>query len=574
MIGVFKRMFILMFVLGLGTLTLVSCSNADVAGDGAASVVAKPTLEEVRRETDGQIPEAAEPSDSKLALDWCSEHSVPESVCTVCNPGLIDGFKESGDWCGGHGIPESHCRLCNPEIVFPQEIELNKVSAPDWCFEHSLPESVCTFCNPSLIAGFKESGDWCGGHDMPESLCKLCNPEIVFPQELELNKARAFESEEDIEVSLFHRSNATVCATDGALIQFASNSIVERAGISVQRAYSSRVEKIIDAPAEVVFNEASKYVVSSTVPALVSRWFVSPGDFVEKGAPLAVLQSPDLPKLKSALVNAHVNYEIENKELARHSQMRKRNLISEVDFDRQHATTEQARVALVSSRGMLLSVGLSADDIDEVIEQGKISNTFSLTAASSGVVVERKAQLGELLEPGSAFAILADPGSMWIEANLSEAQLRDIEVGQTLTFMSDGKGLNRVGAEVIWVSRFLDQHTRTGTVRARVLDADHRLQAGEFGRVKIFQFDEYDVTIIPKDAVQWEGCCNVVFVKETDQRYRPRKIQFIDGDGDTYQVINGVTAGEEIVVGGAFLLKTELKKSSIGAGCCEVKPAG
>ena len=80
--------------------------------------------------------------------------------------------------------------------------------------------------------------------------------------------------------------------------------------------------------------------------------------------------------------------------------------------------------------------------------------------------------------------------------------------------------------------------------------------------------------MVPKDAVQWEGCCNVVFVKETDQLYRPRKVQFIDGEGSTYQITSGVTAGQEIVIDGAFLLKTELKKSSIGAGCCEIELAG
>lgn len=508
----FRRTHVLCFTLGIGALISVGCSEADVADDVASTSAAIATEAAGSSADDdhGSGFEAA--AETEFALDWCMEHSVPESVCTQCNPALIAGFKETGDWCGGHGIPESHCRLCNPEIVFPQEIELRNRLAEN--------------------------------------------------------------SEQDVVVSLFHRPNAAVCATDGALIQFASSTTVDRAGISVQRAYSSHVEKTIDAPAEVVFDEAAKYVVSSSVPALISRWFVSPGDVVEKGAPLAILQSPDISKLKSDLINAQVNYQVESKELARHTEMQKRNLISEVDFDRQSATTEQARVTVASARGLLLSAGLSNNDIDEVIKHGETSYTFALTAPSSGVIAERKAQLGQLLEPGSAFAILADPASMWIEANLSEAQLRDIEVGQTLTFMSDGKGLNRVGAEVIWVSRFLDQHTRTGTVRARVLDAGHRLQAGEFGRVRILQSDEFDVTIIPKDAVQWEGCCNVVFVKETDQRYRPRKIQFIDGDGATYQVTNGVMAGEEVVVDGAFLLKTELKKSSIGAGCCEVEPAG
>lgn len=48
--------------------------------------------------------------------DWCPEHGVPESICTRCNPELIDGFKKKGDWCKEHGMPESQCIACHPEL--------------------------------------------------------------------------------------------------------------------------------------------------------------------------------------------------------------------------------------------------------------------------------------------------------------------------------------------------------------------------------------------------------------------------------------------------------------------------
>ena len=163
---------------------------------------------------------------------------------------------------------------------------------------------------------------------------------------------------------------------------------------------------------------------------------------------------------------------------------------------------------------------------------------------------------------------------MWIEARLTEEQLRQVEVGQSLVFACDGAGLGRVGAEIIWVSRFLDPHSRTGTVRASVVDPHHGLQAGEFGRVAIALGDAESVTLVPKDAVQWEGCCNVVFVKESPLRYRPRKVALRAGEGGYYKLAGGVHPGDEVVVEGAFLLKTELKKASLGAGCCGLEPTG
>ncbi len=48
--------------------------------------------------------------------DWCSEHEVPESQCTRCNPSLIPAFQATGDWCAEHGLPESQCKICNPNL--------------------------------------------------------------------------------------------------------------------------------------------------------------------------------------------------------------------------------------------------------------------------------------------------------------------------------------------------------------------------------------------------------------------------------------------------------------------------
>ena len=245
-------------------------------------------------------------------------------------------------------------------------LEVNDEAELDWCVEHSVPESQCTRCNSDLIAGFVESGDWCAGHDLPESHCRLCNPGITFPQEEILRERLLANPGGDVSVSLFFRPNASVCATDGALIQFASARVAERSGISTRSVHAGKAESIIEAPAEIVFDETEVTVVTSTVKALVSRWLISPGDAVQAGEVMAILKSPDIAQLKSTLLGAYAEYEVERKELERHREMKSRDLISEADFDRQASVCEQARAEFVSARGLLLSAGLATEDIEEV----------------------------------------------------------------------------------------------------------------------------------------------------------------------------------------------------------------
>ncbi|MCP4704445.1 MAG: efflux RND transporter periplasmic adaptor subunit [candidate division Zixibacteria bacterium] len=512
-------------------------------------------------------------SEKTVTTDWCVEHAVPESECTACNPSLIDKYKASGDWCGGHGLPESHCRLCNPEIQFPQKLTIAKTKTElDWCAKHSVPESECALCNPSLIDKYKASGDWCGGHGLPESHCRLCNPEIKFPQE-EILKARLLETfDDEIKVSLFFRSNTKICATNDALIQFASANTAERSGFTFRRALSAQYESALDAPAEIIFNEDSTTVIASSVKALVSHWLVSPGDIVKNDDPIAILQSSEMAELQARLISTFAELEVQKEELRRDEKLASKNLISKSNYERRMAFYKKAQAEYIGARGLLLSCGINNHDIDELLENNIVSNRFVLRANDSGIIARRIAKVGESLEDGEALAIVTNPSSMWIEAQLPEDHLKEVAIGQNLYFTSDDGALNRVKGSIIWVSPYLDTDTRTGIVRAQVKKNSQGLRAGEFGRVTISESCDTESILVPKDAVQWEGCCNVVFIRESPSRFRPRKVELADGPGSYYQVTEGLLPGEEVVVTGSFLLKTELKKTSIGAGCCDFGP--
>jgi len=185
-----------------------------------------------------------------------------------------------------------------------------------------------------------------------------------------------------------------------------------------------------------------------------------------------------------------------------------------------------------------------------------------------GVLLERIAPLGMMLDPGSVLARIGDPSGLWIEAQIREADLSHVALGQYAEFSADGNAMRRATGTIIWISQFLDPHSRTATVRVK---PDHNidiLRAHGFGRVSIAEDGPTSNVMVPRDAVQWEGCCNVVFVREAPDRFRPHKVTVARGDASHYRVLDGLSPDDEIVVRGSFLLKTELKKGSIGAGCC------
>lgn len=78
-----------------------------------------------------ETPKAA-PAVSSVAVNWCSEHGVPEDICARCNAKVAAEYKQKGDWCKEHDRPESQCFLCDPKRAdkFAAEYEAKYGSKP------------------------------------------------------------------------------------------------------------------------------------------------------------------------------------------------------------------------------------------------------------------------------------------------------------------------------------------------------------------------------------------------------------------------------------------------------------
>jgi hypothetical protein len=100
------RTILLSSCIAAAALFAVACSKEKTEGHAAA-------VESAHAST-GHAPKDAKPGSYD---DWCGEHEVPESQCTLCSPELAAAFKATGDWCAEHSLPKSHCRKCNPALV-------------------------------------------------------------------------------------------------------------------------------------------------------------------------------------------------------------------------------------------------------------------------------------------------------------------------------------------------------------------------------------------------------------------------------------------------------------------------
>ena len=103
---------------------------------------------------------------------------------------------------------------------------------------------------------------------------------------------------------------------------------------------------------------------------------------------------------------------------------------------------------------------------------------------------------------------------MWLLVDIYERDLMLVRVGLRVIFTVDGLPGHSFEGNVAWVSDTVDDRTRTIKVRANLPNGRGLLRANMFGLARIIVRDEEELPCVPLEAVQTDGCCQLVFVKK------------------------------------------------------------
>ncbi|WP_434424085.1 efflux RND transporter periplasmic adaptor subunit [Nannocystis pusilla] len=256
-------------------------------------------------------------------------------------------------------------------------------------------------------------------------------------------------------------------------------------------------------------------------------------------------------------------------ETAKANLARKRELLAheltsgrQVDLAEQELLTAQAH-ANAAQAGLRL-LGAS---------KASTSGRYTLVAPIAGTVVRRPVVLGILATEDISLATIADTSVMWALCDVPESSAAQVALGQTMQLSIDGDTESSFEGEITWIAAEVDPRTRTVTAQAELPNPSGKLRANQFGLAKIDTSAAKSAVSVPRAAVQRVGKLDVVFVRTQQGVYEPRVVKRT-GDGEMVAVEGRLRTGDAVVTTGAVLLRTEIMPGSIGAGCCEVEPAG
>jgi len=188
-----------------------------------------------------------------------------------------------------------------------------------------------------------------------------------------------------------------------------------------------------------------------------------------------------------------------------------------------------------------------------------VNQRLAITAGVSGVVVKRSLNPGQELRPeqfgpgANALFILTDPAHMWLQIDVREGDLPQVERGRQVEFIAHAYPYRIFKAEITAVGGAIDPLTRTLKVRAQVNNSARLLKLEMLGRIRISHLPGQGA-VVPSSAVVSQDNTHWIFVSASPGEFEPRRAEFTYLGTERVLVREGVKPGEQVLFENTLLL--------------------
>jgi multidrug efflux pump subunit AcrA (membrane-fusion protein) len=469
----------------------------------------------------------------------------------------------------------------------------------DWCEEHGVPESQCVECRPDLLPRGKDYG-WCKEHGVAD--CPLCHPEVAQLKQAPVARDADRQAAARALAAAPRPENNAVCKNYRRRIQFASPEAVKKAGVDVAVVDRQPIIESVSANGEIAYDQTRLANLSSRAPGSVWRVEKNVGDQVRAGEVLALVDAVEVGRAKTELIQALAQEELHRTTLARLESLSTQGVVPGRQAQQAQADYVQTRIRVLSAQQLLVNLGMPVNveqlrglsegeqvrrlrwlAIPETVTehfdpQNTLTNLLPIRAPLDSVIVLRQIVAGEVVDTSRVLFQLADTSHMWLRLNVALEEAGKLALGQPVRFRPDG-AQEEVAGTLVWISTTADQQTRMVTVRAELPNPKGQLRNETFGAGRIILREEKEAIAVPNEAIHWEGCCHVVFVrdkgyfdsKDSPKVFHVRTVRPGTRNGTFTEIIAGVLPGEVLATKGSDVLRAELLKNSLGEGCCAGK---
>jgi cobalt-zinc-cadmium efflux system membrane fusion protein len=343
---------------------------------------------------------------------------------------------------------------------------------------------------------------------------------------------------------------------------------VTNAGIAYGTVELRREAGVLEATAQIEPAADRVAKIGSRVPGRVIAVRAAVGDRVNAGQTVVILDSPDVGQAKADYLSALASATLARQTETRERQLFERRVSAEREWREAEAEATRADATVQAAENRLHALGLEDSELAALRTERHYSSTMVVRTPLSGVVAERNAAPGEMVEPMNPLLTVMDLRQVWTVVDVYEQNIRQVKVGQDVEVTTAAYPGEAFKGRVASIGALIEPQSRSTKVRVVLPNPGERLKPGMFATVFIKGAvpSTAERLFVPIAAVQRDGERSIAFVLLRDRTFAPRTLRVGSQAGDWVEVLEGLTAGERVVTTGAFLLKSELRKSELGEG--------
>lgn len=302
-------------------------------------------------------------------------------------------------------------------------------------------------------------------------------------------------------------------------------------------------------PGRIAFRPQAMTAVGSPVTARVVSVDVRPGESVRAGAALLTLQSADAASAKASLAQARAQTALAEDALRRQNEMVAKGVGLEVE-------RFQAQVAVREARAELER----ADRAANLLGRG-VGDRFVLRAPAAGVVLSVHANAGAVVAAdGAALVEIGDPSRLWVVADVPESEAASIRAGAVARIHVPGAG-GDYAASVDGIGPLVDGDLRRLPLYLKFAgERPPALTPGALVEVRLDAAADAAPSVPVAAVLIKGGSQRVVYVQRGDGRFEARAVRTGASRGGRVTLLDGVRAGEKVVVEGALLLDSQAEQ--------------
>jgi Cu(I)/Ag(I) efflux system membrane fusion protein len=283
--------------------------------------------------------------------------------------------------------------------------------------------------------------------------------------------------------------------------------------------------------------EQSSYISSRIAGRIEQLYVRETGVKVGKGQPLYKLYSEQLATLQQ-------------------------EYLMTVAQEKQFPGDKIERQIVASARQKLLLYGQSESQVQQLLKTQKNDPFVVFFATESGVVAEISVTQGQYVTEGSPVLKLEGYGQLWVEADVYPNEAKNIRQGQKVKVIVTGWEDQPQEMTISFITPALQAGTQLTQIRGSIPNPGNQWQPGLQANVLLPSEDKSSVLTLPVDAVIRDGKGMHVWIKTAKDSFEPRMVKTGMETDHQVEIADGLNAGDQVVVTGAYLLYSEfmLKK--------------